>query len=277
MTHYFQNKTCLIVTKHQKELVIAPILEKILGLTCIHLPTFDTDSLGTFTGEIERMKDPINTVKDKCMLGIHLPAVDFIIANEGSFGPHPLIPFIKADEEFIAFYDKKEQDFVIEKMIFYETNFSTETITELDQLDTALKKLNYPSHGIIIRGKHEIIKDMQDPGMIKDKVKELLHAQGCCNIDTDLRAMNNPTRLQCISQLTLKLANTLLSACNQCGWYGFSIIRQVEGLKCSLCNRPTKSILYQLYQCKKCGFEKKNIYPNKKHVEDPTYCDWCNP
>jgi hypothetical protein len=277
MTHYFQDKSCLIVTNHHKELVIAPILEEMLGLKCVYSQIFDTDSLGTFTGEIERIKNPVNTVKDKCMLGIQLPDVDFIVANEGSFGPHPLIPFIKADEEFIAFYDKKENDFVVEKMLFYETNFSTETITEIDQLDTALTKLNFPTHGIIIKAEREIIKDIKDLALIRNKIKELLNIYGQCIIDTDMRAMNNPTRMRCISQLTLKLANTLLSICNQCGRYGFSIIRQVAGLKCSLCNRPTKSILYQLYQCKKCGFEKKKIYPNKKHIEDPTYCDWCNP
>lgn len=277
MTNYFQNKTCIIVTKHQKERVIAPILEDMLGLKFIHGHRFDTDSLGTFSGEIERMKDPLSTVKDKCLLGAHVPNADFVIANEGSFGPHPLIPFVKADEEYLCIYDKNENDFVVEKMIFFETNFLKEKISDLIQLDAVLGKLKYPSHGIMIRSEKEIIKDVQDPDLIRSHVQAMLYEYGQCTIETDMRAMYNPTRMQCIGQLTKKLASALLNKCDSCGWHGFQILRQENGLKCSLCNRPTRSILYHLYQCKKCGFEKKIIYPNKKQMEDPAYCDWCNP
>ena len=276
-TSYFKNKTCLIVTKHQKEQVIAPVLKKILELNCINNPIIDTDSLGTFTGEIERLKNPLETVKDKCLLGARQPNIDFVVANEGSFGSHPLIPFVKVDEEYICIYDMKEQDFIVEKMIFFETNFSTELVTDLDQLDAVLLKLNFPSHGIILRAKDQFIKNIKDPILIKKNVKALLDKYGQCNIDSDMRAMNNPTRMACISQLTLKLTNTLLSQCNQCGWHGFSVSREVAGFKCSLCYKPTKSILYQLYKCKKCAFELKKMFPHKKELEDPTYCDWCNP
>ena len=174
-------------------------------------------------------------------------------------------------------YDKKENDFVVEKMIFFETNFLKETISDLIQLDAILEKLKYPSHGIIIRVESQIIKDIQDPALIKSYVEALLKDHGQCSIETDMRAMYNPTRMQCISQLTKKLGSTLLTECDHCGWYGFKIVQQEVGLKCSLCKRPTISTLSHLYQCKKCGFEKKKLYPYNKQLEDPAYCDWCNP
>jgi hypothetical protein len=55
----FKGRKLIIATKHKKEIVIAPILEKGLGVKCFTDETFDTDRLGTFTGEIERKLDPI--------------------------------------------------------------------------------------------------------------------------------------------------------------------------------------------------------------------------
>ena len=103
----FQGRNLLIATKHEKEKVIAPILEKELGVKCFVSSDLDTDKLGTFTGEIERMDDPITTARNKCLTGMDLTNCDLAIASEGSFGPHPTMYFITADEEFLLFVDKK--------------------------------------------------------------------------------------------------------------------------------------------------------------------------
>lgn len=60
----FKGRRLIIATKHKKENVIAPILEKELGVICFTHPDLDTDELGTFSGEIERMMDPIATAKE---------------------------------------------------------------------------------------------------------------------------------------------------------------------------------------------------------------------
>jgi hypothetical protein len=44
----FPGRKLLIASKHQKEEVIAPLLEKALEVTCIVPANFDTDELGTF-------------------------------------------------------------------------------------------------------------------------------------------------------------------------------------------------------------------------------------
>ena len=59
----FEGRKLLIATKHKKEIVIAPILEKELGVTCFVAPDLDTDELGTFTGEVERRDDPFTTAR----------------------------------------------------------------------------------------------------------------------------------------------------------------------------------------------------------------------
>ncbi len=57
----FNNRKLVIATKHEKQIVIAPLLEKELGVRCVVAKNFDTDVLGTFTGEVERKDDPITT------------------------------------------------------------------------------------------------------------------------------------------------------------------------------------------------------------------------
>jgi hypothetical protein len=61
-TLLFKNRRLLIATKHEKEKVIAPLLEQNLGVICFVNENFDTDLLGTFTGEIEEL-DPIATAR----------------------------------------------------------------------------------------------------------------------------------------------------------------------------------------------------------------------
>ena len=55
----FNERKLLIATKHGKEKVIAPIIEKALSVSCHTANNFDTDLLGTFTGEVERTQDPL--------------------------------------------------------------------------------------------------------------------------------------------------------------------------------------------------------------------------
>lgn len=277
MIPYFQNKTCLIVTKHQKELVIAPALESSLGLKCIHSDQFNTDLLGTFSGEIERIKDPISTVKDKCLLGVNYPGIDFIVASEGSFGPHPYIPFVYADEELIGFYDIQNEHFLVEKQLFLDVNFGQIHLNKIEQLETFLTQYQFPSHGVILKIEDKIIKDENDKVLIYKTISEAIQNGLCCSIETDMRAMSNPTRMAAIAQLAKKLAQTLTTNCDQCQSYGFAIKEQVPGLQCSICKRPTKSIHYHLYRCWQCGFEEKKLFPNQKYYEEPTFCDWCNP
>ena len=119
----FKGRKLLIATKHEKEKVIAPILEKELGVSWFVINDFDTDELGTFTGEIERKDDPIITARKKCLLAIELTNCDLAVASEGSFGPHPTIYFVPADDEFLLFFDKKNDLEIIVRELSTETNF----------------------------------------------------------------------------------------------------------------------------------------------------------
>ena len=96
-------------------------------------------------------------------------------------------------------------------------------------------------------------------------------------IETDMRAMFNPTRMKNIELATLDLISKIQSFCPSCDTPGFEVIQAEKGLKCMYCNLPTELIRSHVYQCKKCNHQKEVMYPDGKEYADPTYCNDCNP
>jgi len=104
----FDGRKLLIATKHQKEQVIAPILEEALGVHCVVAENFDTDTFGTFSGEIERENTPLATVRMKCLAAMSLMNIDLAGASEGYFVRPSLPAFVRANDEYlILIYRKK--------------------------------------------------------------------------------------------------------------------------------------------------------------------------
>ncbi len=277
----FQNRKLVIATKHQKENVIAPLFEKAFNVKCFAPQNFDTDTLGTFTGEIERKDDPIVTLKNKCLQAIELSNCDLGIASEGSFGSHPFIPFVHADDEFLIFIDKKNNLEIIERELSTSTNFTgTEIKTEKELIEFA-KIVKFPSHGLILRNAEddnkEIIKGIMNWDVLNKSFQQMMEKYGEAYITTDMRAMYNPTRMEVIEKAAIKLVKKIKSLCPECNTPGFGITEAKPGLPCSLCGFATRSTLGYLYQCKKCAFIKEEKFPHNKTEEDPTYCDICNP
>ena len=277
----FNGRRLLIVTKHQKEKVIAPLLEKELGVKCMVTENFDTDVLGTFTGEIERVHDPVTTARNKCHMAMELSDCDLAIASEGSFGLHPALYFIHADEEILLLVDKKNDLEFIVRELSTETNYNGEEIkTEKELIDFA-KRVKFPSHGLIIRKAKEdsnlITKGITDWDQLKKNFNQLLNKYGIVYIETDMRAMYNPTRMSVIEKGVRKLIYKIRSICPQCNTPGFGITNATQGLLCKLCGFPTRSTFSYIYTCNKCSFTREELYPHKKLKEDPSYCDNCNP
>ena len=79
----FENRKLLIATKHGKEQVIAPLVEQALGVSCFVTTKFDTDTLGTFSGEVPRKEDALSTLRNKCLLAMEKNGCELGIANEG--------------------------------------------------------------------------------------------------------------------------------------------------------------------------------------------------
>lgn len=279
--NFFRGRTVLIVTKHGKEKVIAPVLEKWLGVTCIVDQHTDTDLLGTFSGERERSDDPLTTARKKCMMALENSHYDMAIASEGSFGAHPSIFFASADDEIILLVDKKNNLEIFSRELTTETNFNAKQIHSQDELMTFVKEVRFPSHGLILRkSKNDysvIFKENSDKKTLLKHFNHIHQINGSVYVETDMRAMKNPTRMKVIKRVTNKLVKKIFSTCPNCHTPGFSVTEVLPGLPCSLCNAPTRSTLSYLYTCEKCKHQKEKKFPNKKRNEDPMYCDQCNP
>lgn len=277
----FKGRSLVIATKHKKEMVIAPPLEAAFGMTCFVNETFDTDELGTFSGEIERKLDPLSTARQKCLLAMELSQCDLGIASEGSFGAHPTIPFGSADEEILIFIDKKNDLEIVVRELSMNTNFNGKNITNENDLLEFAELVKFPSHGLILRkSKHEttaIIKGITNKSVLIQEFHNLFDAHGSVFAETDMRALFNPSRMAVIASAADKLVEKIKSCCPNCNFPGFGVTDLRKGLACGLCGSPTSSTLSFIYTCKQCEFEKQVLHPHGKTEEDPMYCDFCNP
>ena len=277
----FESRNLVIATKHKKENVILPLIQSELKVKCFLPNDFDTDLLGTFTGETERKNNALDTVRNKCLMAMDYANCDLGIASEGSFGAHPTVFFASANEEFLILIDKKNDLEIVVRELSLETNFDGKIIKSEAELFNFAQKSLFPSHGLILKNAEEhfseIKKDIQNKKQLLEGYLYFIKKYGSCYIETDMRAMNNPTRMKVIEKATNKLIEKIKSCCPECGTPGFGIKNAISGLRCELCNMPTKSTFAYVYECEKCHFTLENKYPNNKTYEDPTYCDFCNP
>ncbi len=83
----------------------------------------NTDQLGTFSGEIERVLSPIDAAREKCKLAFESTDIDLVISSEGSFGPHPSYFFAPSDEEYLVLKDWKNDFEIVVKTWSLDTNY----------------------------------------------------------------------------------------------------------------------------------------------------------
>lgn len=281
----FSDRLAVLATMHQKEKVIAPLLEQELGIKIIVPPDFNTDIFGTFTRETKRPGTQIEAARLKAEKALEITGESLAIASEGSFAPHPLVPYIYSNREIVIFLDKVNNLEIIGEEFSTDTNFSHQVIKNLDEAYTFAQKVGFPEHGLVIWFEHsqkrgnEIIK-----GILKEK--DLIEAvdfarqkstDGTINIETDMRAMYNPTRMNNIAKATQNLLNKISSCCPQCHTPGFEITDRIQGLPCELCQMPTNLTLKVIYQCKKCSFRQEKLFPNGMEFANPAQCMYCNP
>ncbi len=277
----FTGRRLLIATKHKKEKVLAPLLEAALGVQCFTDDRLDTDLLGTFSGEVNRVDDPVTTVRKKCEAGMQLTNCDLAVASEGSFGPHPTLVFVPANDEIVLLIDKKNNIEVLGRALSTETNFGGRLVSTTEELRDFARRVQFPSHALIVREAEKTIAGM-NKGITSWKELEacaltLIEKRGSVYIETDMRALYNPGRMKVIAKAGQQLIEKLHSLCPECGCPGFAVTEVTAGLPCGVCAAPSRSALYYTYRCQRCGFEKKEEFPGGKRTEDPMYCDICNP
>jgi hypothetical protein len=278
---FFKGRTLVIATMHGKEKVIAPLFEQSLGVKTIVPSNFDTDYFGTFSGTKRRVASPVEAALFKCKAALALTGETLAIASEGSFGPHPVVGFIPANEEILVLIDTQYTVEIKAKSISFETNFNGKQCYTIEQVVAFAEKCSFPSHGIILKKEKDVFDGMESVIGNWEKLKQLaasfLQQYPSLYVETDMRAMNNPSRMKVIEQTVKELLQKINTPCPQCHIPGFDITKVIDGLICSLCGKPTASTFAYEYGCSKCGYRLLKKYPHNQETEDPMYCAHCNP
>lgn len=275
----FEGKTLLIATRHHKEKVLGPLFEA-LGFELLPTPDIDTDQLGTFSGEVERPGDMLETAEMKAALGLAAQDAKYVLVSEGSFGPHPAIPFVAADLELLYLAEAETGRFWRSDYLSTDTNFAAKRIESMAALREFAREAGFPQHALILRAgqydHHLQMKGIQSEEALHAAACQLFDAHGSLWAETDMRAHLNPTRMQVLAKAGEKMVEMLRQACPNCQSPGFCVTETRAGLPCDWCRRPTRLPLYLRLQCSFCGHEEKQFHP-KGEAADPGQCGHCNP
>ena len=280
----FAGRTLGVATLHGKERVIGPPLVKALSLEGFRaIEGVDTDRFGAFSGEVQRTLDPLSTAKAKAQHGAEVSGMGLVIASEGSFGPYPLSPFISCNEEFIVLLDAHDGSTYEFRHLSLDTVFGGEQCSSLKEVAEFAQRMKFPSHGLVFRPKEKweggdrVEKGVKDVERMNALAASFLHEQGGVWVETDMRAMMNPTRMQVIGETAERFAKELVRTCPACSTFFFRITGTKAGLPCALCGWPTESIRSYTLTCDGCGHVEQEPRPDGKIAEDPQFCGNCNP
>ncbi|NEU73314.1 hypothetical protein PI95_012240 [Hassallia byssoidea VB512170] len=277
----FSNRVAILATMHQKEIVIAPLIEQ-LGIKVIVPTNLNTDVFGTFTREIERSGTQIEAARLKAEKALAITGESLAIASEGTFCPHPSLPYISSNREIVIFIDKENELEIIGEEFSLDTNHNYQLVQNLQEAYNFAFKVGFPEHGLIVlaspKDSHEIFKGITTNEQLEEAVNYALKnsSTGKVHIETDMRAMYNPTRMKNIEKATRNLLKKINNFCPSCGIPGFEITQRIKGLPCASCYTPTLLTRAVKYQCKKCGFSQEELFPDGQYA-DPGQCMYCNP
>ncbi len=276
----FQAGNVVIATRHAKARAIRPAFLK-LGLA-VRTVRADTDALGTFTAEVERTLPPLKCALEKCRLAHVLTGAVYCLGSEGSFGPHPYLPFAASAHEVLAFTDYALGYSVHEQVVTFETNFAAEDTDSVAALKKFAQSARFPSHALVLRAvgnEGKVVKGIRSWDELLEAYHSL-HSQSATrevNVATDMRAHMNPTRMRVIASLARKLVRRLGSACLQCGAPGFGLIDTETGLPCAWCGQPTELVRREIHGCARCGHKSYEMRSDGLQHADPAHCNYCNP
>jgi hypothetical protein len=181
----------------------------------------------------------------------------------------------------LMFKDQKNDLEILAREVRTDTNYGSAEVQSEEELFAFAERSLFPTHALILSDACDnakaFVKGIATQEELLKVFHELKHKAKTVLVQTDMRALYNPTRMKTIEKACHKLMKNIKSSCPGCVTPGYNVSDVLSGLPCSLCGRPTKSTLAHQYVCKKCGYKELRYYPNLKLQEEPTFCDYCNP
>jgi hypothetical protein len=267
---------------HGKENVIAPLLQNELGIKTILPLGFNTDKFGTFTREISRPDNQLNTARNKAIGAMLHTGLDLVVASEGSFGQNSDIPFLSRNLELVILLDKSNNIEIIGHFINGNVRALGQAVGNTEEAIKLAYSWGFPKQGVIVRMSeksnrliHKVINNVEELEEICDLLLSKWFNKTIF-LETDMRAHRCPLRLNSIKEATYDLIKNCQKLCPNCTAPGFVVTDNIKGLPCNYCGLPTDLAKDLIYSCQKCfHFETKLIEKNLE--SNQSHCDRCNP
>lgn len=281
----YDGALAVLTSMHGKQEAIAPILRDEMGVSVEVAVGLDTDQFGTFSHEIERTSSPLQAARSKVALGFrHMPQARIGLASEGSFGPHPHLPYLAFGRELVLMVDHESGFEISGSDVSLATNFGHVVAREMGAVCSFANRVGFPEHGLLVLGCRNnqpapdlfIDKAVTDQDLLEAAVQKAFSMCGTAFVQTDMRAHRNPTRMIAIARATRDLVRRFRSFCPRCNQPGFDVSERMPGLLCARCGQPTRIALAEVLTCQACGFREHRPVTSAP-AADPGQCDYCNP
>jgi hypothetical protein len=278
--HPLRARPFAIATMHGKEAVLAPPLVQQLAMRPQLVTGLDTDCFGTFVGDVPRQGTALATARAKARAGMALAGLPTAVASEGSFGPHPALPFVTVAAELVLLRDDELDLEVLAEDVGTTTNFAGTTIRSLADAMAFATRIGFPSHHVVLTADGAptaTVRGIGDAERLATVARDLLQQHAVVRITSDMRANRNPTRMAAIARAAERLAARAAQCCRDCGWPGYGRLDVVRGLPCEACDEPTEMVRHELHGCVRCGQQETRPRPDGRTTADAGSCPSCNP
>ena len=270
-----------LLTQHGKERVLAPLFASGLGAQLVVAEGFDTDTLGTFTREVDRAGTQLEAARRKAEIAIELSGADIGLGSEGAFVPGPF-GLGSWNIEALVLVDRVRGIEIIGRAGAAGRHLHGSVAT-LAELVAFAARAGFPEHGLVLRPNDErdprVVKGINTQAALETAFeKAVRHAtRGVVFVESELRAHLNPTRMASIGEAGRDLVARMKCACPACGLPGFGAIGQVPGLPCRDCGAPTRQPVAEEFGCVRCEHREERPLRDAAESADPAVCDYCNP
>ena len=276
--HAWTGEVAAIATKHGKQRQFGPPLARLVGLDVV-VAEVDTDLLGTFSGEVPRPASPLETARRKAQWAIEDSGACIGLASEGSFGPHPDVPYVAIGVELAICIDGRDGLEIVERVMSTDTNFQHLEVGELPIPTAFLESSGFPAHALVVsppRATTPMFKGLVDLDEVDHAIACCLGRTGRALIQTDMRAHLNPTRQRALAELAERLARRVATRCPACASPGWGIVAVETGLPCEWCARPTPLVAYDVFGCARMDCSERTLDP-RVELAPAGQCPACNP